>query len=150
MKNGMLVRRVRPAAYVRGELDRVFDDVFGGFVPGLRTSGAGWLPSLDVSESEDEITVQAEIPGVNPEAFDISVIDDVLSISGEKADENEEQGENFHRKERRFGSFRRSIALPDTVDTENITAEYDRGVLTIRLAKIEKVLPKKIRVNEKN
>ena len=108
MKNGLLVRRVHPAGVVRSELDRVFDDVFGGFVPGLRTSGAGWVPSLDVREGEGEITVRAEIPGVNAEDFDISVIDDVLSISGEKKDESGEKGDNFHCKERRFGLFRRS------------------------------------------
>lgn len=149
MKNGLLVRRVHPAGVVRSELDRVFDDVFGGLVPGLRTSGAGWVPSLDVRESDDEITVQAEIPGVTAEDFDISVIDDVLSISGEKKEESEEKGDNFYRKERRFGSFRRSIALPAAVDTEKISAEYDRGVLMVRLAKIEKAVPKKIQVKEK-
>jgi len=149
MKNGLLVRRMHPAGFVRSELDRVFDDVLGGFVPALRTSGAGWLPSLDVSESEDGIAVQAEIPGVDAEDFDISVIDDVLSISGEKKDESEEKGDNFYSKERRFGSFRRSIALPAAVDTEKISAEYDQGVLTVRLAKVEKVLPKKIQVTEK-
>ena len=143
MKNGLLVRRVHPGGVVRSELDRVFDDVFGGLVPGLRTSGAGWVPSLDVRESDDEITVQAEIPGVSAEDFDISVIDDVLSISGE------EKGDNFYRKERRFGSFRRSIVLPAAVDTEKISAEYDRGVLMVRLAKIEKAVPKKIQVKEK-
>lgn len=149
MKNGLLVRRVGPAGFVRSDLDRVFGDVFGGFVPGVRTSGTGWVPSLDVSEGEDEITVQAEIPGVSAEDFDISVIDDVLSISGEKKGESEEKGDNFYRKERRFGSFHRSVTLPDAVDTDNISAEYDRGVLTVRLAKVEKVLPKKIQVTEK-
>ncbi len=149
MKNGLLVRRVHPAGVVRSELDRVFDDVFGGFVPRLRTSGAGWVPSLDVSERDDEITVQVEIAGVNAEDFDVSVIDDVLSISGEKKEESEEKGDNVYRKERRFGSFRRSIALPAAVDTEKISAEYDRGVLTVRLAKVEKAVPKKIQVKEK-
>jgi HSP20 family protein len=87
---------------------------------------------------------------VSAEDFDISVMDDVLSISGEKKEESEETGDNFHRKERRFGSFRRSIALPAGVDTEKISAEYNRGVLTVRLAKVEKAVPKKIEVSEKN
>jgi HSP20 family protein len=150
MKNGLLVRRVHPTRFVRGEFDRVFDDMFGGIVPGLRPSGTGWVPSLDVRESDDEIRVEAEIPGVSAEDFDISVMDDVLSISGEKKEESEETGDNFHRKERRFGTFRRSIALPAGVDTEKISAEYNRGVLTVRLAKVEKAVPKKIEVSEKN
>ncbi len=149
MKNGMLVRRVHPGSFVRSELDRVFDDVFGGFVPGLSASGSGWGPSLDVSESDTAITVKAEIPGVNVDDFDISVVDDVLSISGEKKEESEESGDDFYRRERRFGSFRRSIALPDAVDAEKISAEYDRGVLTVRLAKVEKAVPKKIQVKDK-
>lgn len=149
MKNGLLVRRIRPTGFVRGEIDRVFDDMLGGFVPGLKVSGAGWVPSIDVNESDDEIRVEAEIPGVSAEDFDISVMDDVLSISGEKKEESEEKGDDFYRRERRFGSFRRSIALPAAVDTERISAEYDRGVLTVRLAKVEKAVPKKIEVSEK-
>ncbi|KPK61448.1 MAG: hypothetical protein AMS21_09200, partial [Gemmatimonas sp. SG8_38_2] len=127
MKNGLLVRRIQPTRFVRGEIDRVFDDMFGGLAPAAKMSGAVWVPWIDVYESDDEIRVEAEIPGVSAEDFDISVMDDVLTVSGEKKEESEENGQEFYRRERRFGSFRRSIALPAAVDTEKISAEYDRG-----------------------
>jgi HSP20 family protein len=149
MRNGLMVRRVHPTRFVRRDFDRVFDDMFSRVVPTLSVGGTGWVPSLDVSESENEITVRAEIPGVSAEELDISVEDGVLTISGEKKEESEEAGDNFFRKERRFGSFSRSIALPTAVDTQKISAEYDRGVLTVSLAKAENVMPKKIKVVEK-
>jgi HSP20 family protein len=150
MKNGWLVRAREPVGMLRGELDRVLDEVFGEFLPELRARPASWAPTLDVSDGEEEIMVRAEISGMDPEDFDISVSDGVLSISGEKTEEeSQEQKENFYRKERRFGNFCRSILLPDSVDAEKISAEYDKGVLTIRLAKKEKAVPKKIRVMQK-
>ncbi|MEE9131922.1 MAG: Hsp20/alpha crystallin family protein [Gemmatimonadota bacterium] len=149
MRNGWLVTARQPVGLLRGELDGVLDEVFGEFLPELRTRPASWAPTLDVSDGEEEITVRAEIPGMDPEDFDISVSHGVLSISGEKKGESQEQRENFYRKERRFGSFCRSILLPDSVEAEKTSAEYDKGVLTIRLAKKEKAVPKKIPVMQK-
>jgi HSP20 family protein len=108
-----------------------------------------WSPSLDLSESEKEITVRAEIPGVDPENIDIAVSGNVLTISGEKKEEYEERSQSVFRAERRFGSFRRSVALPDFVDTEHVSADYDKGVLTIHLAKSEKDVARRIPVAKK-
>jgi HSP20 family protein len=124
---------------------RFFDDPFGGTF-GL-TREAGWAPLLDVSETDDEIQVSAEIPGIDPKEFDISVTGNVLTISGEKREESEERKGNVYRAERRFGSFRRSITLPDSVDTEKVSADYDRGVLTVHLPKTEKAAAKRIPVS---
>jgi HSP20 family protein len=87
-----------------------------------------------------------EIPGVGPEDLDIAVSGSILTISGEKKEENEERGQSIYRSERRFGSFRRSVTLADSVDTENISADYDKGVLTIHLAKSEKAVARRIPV----
>ncbi len=138
------------------EVDRLFDRFFrepwwGGsqFLPELRSGGWSWSPSLDLNESEKEITVRAEIPGVDPQDFDISVSGNVLTISGEKKSESEERGDNVYRAERRFGSFRRSIALPEVVDLEKISADYNKGVLTIHLAKSERATARRIPVSTK-
>jgi len=124
---------------------RFFEDPFGGTY-GM-TRQMAWAPLLDVSETDDEIQVSAEIPGIDPKEFDIAVTGNVLTISGEKKEESEERKGNVFRSERRFGSFRRSITLPDTVDTEKVSADYDRGVLTVHLPKTEKAAAKRIPVS---
>lgn len=137
------------------EVDRLFERFFdeplwGGsrFSPDFG-SWSGWSPSIDVTESESEITVRAEIPGVDPKDFDISVSGGTLTISGVKKEQSEESQGNRYRTERRFGSFRRSLALPQSVDTEKIEAEYDRGVLTVHLAKSEEAVTRRIPVSLK-
>jgi HSP20 family protein len=138
------------------EVDRLFERFFGEsfwgssrFFPEWRPWALSWTPSLDVSESEDAITVRAEVPGVDPKDIDISVSGDVLIISGEKKEEREERRENYYRAERSFGSFRRSIPLPASVDRDKISAEYEKGVLTVRLAKSEQAVAKRIPINLK-
>jgi HSP20 family protein len=108
---------------------------------------SGWLPALDVFEDDDKITVQVELAGMKKEDFDISLQDDVLTISGErKSDGEKREGESF-RSERFFGSFSRSITLPSSVKAEGVKAAYEDGVLTVTLPKAEKAKPKKIQVN---
>lgn len=124
---------------------RFFDDPFGGTLGS--TGDAVWAPLLDVSEMDDEIQVRAEIPGIDPKEFDISVTGNILTISGEKREESEERKGNVYRAERRFGSFRRSVTLPENVDTEKVSADYDRGVLTVHLPKSEKAVAKRIPVS---
>lgn len=132
--------------------ERFFDDPLWGrasLIPQSQVWAGAWSPSLDVSEGADEFVVRAEIPGVDPKDFDISVTGDVLSICGEKREESKERSGNTYRSERRFGSFRRSVRLPEAVDSKKIDAEYDKGVLTIRLAKSEKSVGRRIPVSLK-
>lgn len=137
-------------ASFHGEVDRwferFFDSPFWG-PPSLLSETRFWSPSLDVSENDEEITVTAEIPGVDAKDFDISVSGNLLTISGEKKVESEERKGSMYRAERRFGSFRRSINLPDSVDAEKVEAEYDRGILTVRLPKAEKARARRIKVS---
>lgn len=136
-----------PLAQFRTEVDRLFDRFFGG-AWGLAREGFGrgsdWMPSLDISESDTDITVRAEVPGVDPKDLDIQVAGQVLTVSGEKKETTEAKGEDFYRTERCFGSFRRSVQLPRLVDCERISAEHKNGVLLIRLPKRESAVPRRI------
>jgi len=113
------------------------------------TSVTGLKPPLDVSETEEDIYIKVEIPGVNTDEINISVQDNVLKITGEKNVENKEKGANYHFIERRSGSFERSISLPSNVKFKQATAEYKKGILEIRLPKQKKQEAKKISVKMK-
>jgi len=107
----------------------------------------GWAPPLDVFEDTDRVTIQVELPGMKKEDFELSLQDDVLTISGErKFEEEKREGESF-RRERVFGAFSRSVTLPSSVKPEEVKATYEDGVLTVALPKAEEAKPKKIQVN---
>jgi HSP20 family protein len=105
----------------------------------------GWAPKLDVFEDDNKVTVQVELAGMKKEDFDISLQDDVLTISGERKGESR-NGESF-RSERFFGTFSRSITLPSAVKADQVSATYEDGVLSVALPKAEEAKPKKIQVN---
>ena len=105
--------------------------------------------ALDVTEDEDVYTVVASVPGINPDDIEITMEDDVLTIEGEIASNDEEDTVKYHLRERRYGSFKRSIRFPLTVDADAIDADYDRGLLTLTVPKAEIVKPRRIEVNVK-
>lgn len=125
----------RPFQELRKEVDRLFQEFFGKSYFPERWEGIEWVPSIDVSETEDEIIVKADIPGVKPEDIEINLVDNVLTIKGEKKREKEEKKENFYRVERYCGTFMRSIQIPSEVDVEKIKAQYKDGVLKVTLPK---------------
>ncbi len=94
-----------------------------------------WVPDVDIIDGEREVTVRAEIPGIDPKDLEVTVSGDVLTISGQKSEEKEERGKAFFRSERRYGAFRRSLMLPPRVDPLKVSAEVDKGVLTVRIPK---------------
>ncbi|MBL8023616.1 MAG: Hsp20/alpha crystallin family protein [Elusimicrobia bacterium] len=122
------------------EMDRLFDDVGRGwgiapfrlFEP--RTS-ADRIPRLDIAETEKEIRVTAELPGMDEKDVDVSLEGDLLTLKGEKKAEAEEKGKNFHHMERSYGSFLRTVRLPMEVDPTKVTAGFKKGVLTVTLTK---------------
>jgi HSP20 family protein len=134
----------------RREMDRLFDDFFGAWGGrALAPFGEGWgafSPQVDVAEMEDEIKVSAELPGLDNEDIDVSLSDDVLTISGEKKEEKEEKGKNYYRSERSYGAFRRDIPLPSQVDADKVDAVFQKGVLTITLPKTAEAKAKKVTV----
>ena len=101
------------------------------------------MPRVDVAETEDKVQVSAELPGIDPENVDVSIAHDVLTISGEKREEREEKKRDYHRIERSYGSFRRSVPLPTEVDTDKAEAHFKNGLLTITLPKTEKARARK-------
>jgi HSP20 family protein len=138
----------QPFESLRQEIDHLFDDVtrgFGGF-PSYRRlmniepfwpreSTSSMAPAVDVAEKEKEYQVTAELPGIDESNVEVTLVDDVLTIKGEKQEEKEERDKNYHLSERRYGSFQRSFQLPPGVDQSKIEASFRNGVLTIVLPK---------------
>jgi HSP20 family protein len=118
-------------------MDRVFEDFFGSRRWGLIPWEGEWTPAMDVAETEGEVVVKAEVPGIDPKEIDISLSGDVLTVKGEKKSEREEKKENYHLVERSYGSFLRSVTLPAAVNADKIEAHYEKGVLTITCPKGE-------------
>jgi HSP20 family protein len=105
-----------------------------------------FVPPVDVYEDEHNLVLKLEVPGVNEEDLNVSVENDTLTIEGQRKFEKEEKEENFHRIERRYGSFARTFKLPNTVDTDKVDAGYEKGILKIVLAKRAEAKPKQIKV----
>jgi HSP20 family protein len=124
------------------EMNRVLDNFFNR----ESSYGADWKPVVDVAETENDIVVKAEIPGIDPKDIDISITGDKLTLKGEKKEEKENTGKCFHRVESSYGSFKRVITLPASVDVDKVTAEGKNGLLEITLPKKEESKAKKINV----
>ncbi|HKW85529.1 MAG TPA: Hsp20/alpha crystallin family protein [Nitrospiraceae bacterium] len=128
-------------------LNRIFDR------PVLRNSNgkealtiADWVPSVDISETDTEYLIKAELPEVKKEDVKVTLQDGVLTIQGERRQEKEEKDKKFHRVERSYGSFVRSFTLPDYVDDAKVKAEFKEGILNLHLPKSERAKPKAIEV----
>jgi HSP20 family protein len=132
-------------ANLREEMDRMLNRFFGEW-PTTESFRGEWAPSLDVSESKENIVVRAEVPGIDAKDIDISLANDVLTIKGQKEQEREEKEENYHRVERSYGSFSRSVRLPREVSSDKIKASYKNGILKITLPKSEEAREIKIKV----
>jgi HSP20 family protein len=106
----------------------------------------GFVPAVDIYEDEHAITLKVEVPGIEEKDIEVLLENQTLTLRGERKFEKEEKEENFHRIERRYGSFTRSFTLPNTVDSENVKAEYANGVLSVRLPKRAEAKPRQIKV----
>jgi HSP20 family protein len=113
-------------------------------------TGMTWAPAASVREDADSISIELELPGVDPGAVDIALEDRVLTIAGEKGFERRDEQENWHVHERRFGRFERRFTLGRSVDPDQIEASYERGVLTVRLPKPEEARPRRIRISSRD
>ena len=109
-------------------------------------TGGNFVPAVDVYDDNKKVVLKLEVPGIKQDDLDIRVENQTLVVKGERKLETEEKEENFHRIERRFGSFVRSFSLPQTVDTNDVTAEYDAGVLKISIAKKAEAQPKQVKI----
>ncbi len=136
---------------MQGEMNRMFDEVFGSLArTGRRQQGEApsqWAPALDVLQEDGDIVVRAELPGVKQDDVDITYQNGVLTISGERKAEEQKEGSGYYVRERRYGSFRRSMTLPQGVDENSIHARFDGGVLEVRVAGAAAVQePKRIQI----
>jgi HSP20 family protein len=136
----------REFSTLQDRMNRLFRDSFGeGRDEGLTTSS--FAPAVDVYEDEHNVTLKIEVPGIEEKDIDVRIENHTLTVHGERKFEKEEKEENYRRVERQYGSFTRSFTLPNTVDTDNVSANYDKGVLKIKLAKKAEAKPKQIKVN---
>ena len=136
----------RELSTLQQRMNRLFQDSLQSQgEEGLMTGS--FVPAVDIYEDEQSITLKMEVPGVEQKDLDIRVENHTLTVRGERKFEKDEKEENFHRIERRYGSFFRSFSLPNTVDTDNIKADYENGVLKIKLAKRAEAKPKQVKVN---
>lgn len=132
-KKEVPAREVTAVSSLRSEVDRLFDRFFTEPWGGVFTNGARWMPSIDIAESEGQVIIKAEIPGVAPKDLEISLSGNTLYLRGEKQDEREEKGEQYYHVERSFGAFERALELPPGINPEEVNAEYNNGVVTITL-----------------
>ena len=135
----------RELAALQNEMSRWMGGLSGGVAPGNGQSST-WLPSVDVWETEDELVLSFDLPGIDEDAIAVELDDDVLTVSGERERTSEHSSERFYRFERRFGTFSRSVTLPPGVKEEAITADCRNGVLEIRIPKPEEQKPRRIKV----
>jgi len=140
---------VRELNSLQGEMNRLFHTFFdapaasGGGNGGLRRG----MPPMDLVETEDHFVLRADLPGLSEEDVNIELEDNVLTISGERRSEHEEQKEGYYRVERASGSFQRALTLPEGVDAEAIDASFDRGVLEVRVPKPEERKPRRVAIS---
>jgi HSP20 family protein len=134
-----------PLAELRREMDRVFEGFFGSWDDD-EAALAAWNPAVDVEETDREVTVRAELPGIDPKDLDIRVQGDQLLLAGEKKECSEKRSGNVYHRESRYGSFRRSVRLPAEVDPAQVTADYAQGVLTVKLHKSPTAVARRIPV----
>lgn len=142
-----------PFTDLRTTMDRLFDEGFSRPWRLINTESApatGGVFAVEVSETEDAIDVKAALPGVPAEDVDISVQNDVLTIRGEHREETEDQKRDYYRREIRYGSYHRSLALPTSVDADKAEASFKDGILTLHLPKAEALRPKQIKVGGAN
>ena len=134
-------------AQMQDRLNRAFSDAYGRSDEGLFSSGS-WLPPVDIYQNgEHELVLKAELPDMARENIDVTVVDGTLTIKGEKKLSSEVKEEQFHRVERRYGTFSRSFSLPPTVDASKVGAEYKNGVLTVKLPMREESKPRQVKVD---
>jgi HSP20 family protein len=137
----------REFSTLQDRLNRLFRDSYGPESGNEALTTTNFAPAVDVYEDEHNVTLKIEIPGIDEKDVDVRIENNTLTVHGERKFEKEEKEENYRRVERQYGSFTRSFTLPTTVDFEQVQANYDKGVLKIKLPKKAEAKPKQIKVN---
>jgi HSP20 family protein len=134
----------REVATLQNRVNSLFREMNEGDTP---LTNASFVPAVDIYEDPKKVVLKLEVPGMEEKDLDIRVENHTLTVKGERKFEEDEKEENFHRIERRYGAFFRAFTLPSTVDTENVQASYNAGILKLELSKKPEAQPKQIKVN---
>ena len=138
---------LRELGTLQNEMNRLFNTVFDTPVTGGNGGMRRWVPAMDLAETKDHFVLRADLPGLGEDDVKIELEDNTLTISGERKSEHEDKGEGFYRVERAFGSFSRSLTLPQGIDPDSVAASFDRGVLEVRIPKPEQRKPRRIEIS---
>lgn len=141
----MYIAKYDPFKDIRGlqnEVNRLFSSTFAG----REEAFSGWNPKIDIFENADSMVLEAELPGMKQEDFELSFENNVLTLKGERKFEKRDEKDNYHRVERSYGEFTRSFTLPSTITVEDARAEFENGILTVTLKKREEVKARKIEI----
>lgn len=148
----MTITRLDPfrrVSRLQDRMNRVFEDVLGRSIDENELFGGSWTPAVDIVETANELILHAELPGMKSEDVDIRIENNLLTLKGERRFESREDQENYHRRERSYGTFARTFTLPSTVEQDKVSAEYKDGVLKVTLPKREETKPKQINIKVK-
>lgn len=139
-------RPMRNLFNLHNEMGRIFGDLFASREDETDMEDASWMPTVDISETEAYFEIRAELPGISEDDVNVSLTDNVLTVKGEKQHEEETDGKNYHRMERRYGRFQRSFTLPRHIEADAIKAEFKNGVLSLEIPKAEEAKPTEISI----
>ena len=148
----MSITRFDPFRHVtrlQDRMNRIFEDALGRPVEDSDIFSGPWAPPVDILETENDLVLRAELPGLKPEDVHIQIENNTLTLRGERRFESKDEKANFHRRERVYGAFSRSFTLPSTVEQEKISAEFKEGILQVSLPKKEETKPKQITIKVK-
>jgi HSP20 family protein len=137
---------IRELDTLQGDMNRLFDRFFEGRV--ANGTARRWIPAMDLVETDDSLVLRGDLPGMTEDDVDIEIKDNVLTVSGERKSESEEKGEGFHRVERAFGTFSRSLTLPHGIDAERVVAKFENGVLEVQIPKPAEAKPTRVQIGK--
>ncbi len=131
---------------LREKMNRLFEDMFTTRTDDKEASASAWAPSVDIYETENELVMTAEVPGLSEKDVEIKIEDNTLTLKGERKFEKQTKEENYHRIERSYGSFYRAFTLPSSIDADKIHAEHENGILKIMMPKRPELKPRTVKI----
>jgi HSP20 family protein len=137
---------IRELDSLQGDMNRLFDRFFEGRA--ANGTSRRWIPAMDLVETDDSLVLRGDLPGMTEDDVDIEIKDNILTVSGERKSESEQSGEGYHRVERAFGSFSRSLTLPQGVDAGRVEAKFENGVLEVRIPKPAEAKPTRVQIGK--
>jgi HSP20 family protein len=139
---------IRELDSLQGDMNRLFDRFFEGGRTANGSTARRWIPAMDLVETEDHLVLRGDLPGMTEDDVDIEIKDNVLTVSGERKSESEDKREGYHRVERSFGGFSRSLTLPQGIDPERVDAKFENGVLEVQIPKPAEAKPTRVQIGK--